>query len=47
MSELEELLPDFPPGPLDVYRDRASFSWKDLAALIDGIDGLKLRVRAS
>lgn len=44
MYELEKLLPNFPQGPLDVYRNQASFAWKDLAALIDGIDGLKIRV---
>lgn len=47
MSELKEILPNFPAGPLDTYRDQASFSWRDLIAIIDGIEGLKLRVRIS
>lgn len=44
MSEIEKLLPDFPPGPLDVYRKQASFCWRKLITLIDGEDGVKLMV---
>ena len=35
---LDEILKDFPPGPLDVYRNKASFSWKDMKLFIDGED---------
>jgi acyl-CoA oxidase len=30
-----ELLPDFPPGPLDVYRKQASFDWKKLKLFLE------------
>lgn len=30
-----ELLPDFPPGPLDVYRNQASFDWKKLKLFLE------------
>ncbi|KAJ4439582.1 hypothetical protein ANN_07709 [Periplaneta americana] len=30
-----ELLPDFPPGPLDVYRKKASFDWKKLKLFLE------------
>ncbi|XP_064619256.1 peroxisomal acyl-coenzyme A oxidase 3-like [Lineus longissimus] len=39
----EEILADFPPGPLDVYRERASFSWKSMAEYIDGRDILNFK----
>lgn len=29
---------DLPSGPLDVYRNKASFSWKDMVRFIDGED---------
>jgi acyl-CoA oxidase len=31
----KELLPDFPPGPLDVYRNQASFDWKKLKLFLE------------
>ncbi|XP_069704867.1 uncharacterized protein [Periplaneta americana] len=34
MREME-LLPDFPPGPLDVYRKKASFDWKKLKLFLE------------
>jgi acyl-CoA oxidase len=30
-----ELLPDFPPGPLDAYRNQASFDWKKLRLFLE------------
>jgi acyl-CoA oxidase len=38
------LLPDFPPGPLDVYRKQASFDWKKLKLFLEdeAIIGLKV-----
>lgn len=44
MAEIEKLLPNFPPGPLDIYRKQASFCWKKMITLVDGEDGVKLRV---
>jgi hypothetical protein len=30
-----ELLPDFPPGPLDAFRNQASFDWKKLKLFLE------------
>ncbi|XP_058286180.1 peroxisomal acyl-coenzyme A oxidase 3 isoform X2 [Hylobates moloch] len=37
------LLPEFPRGPLDTYRARASFSWKELALFTEGEDMLRFK----
>ncbi|XP_063475445.1 peroxisomal acyl-coenzyme A oxidase 3 isoform X9 [Symphalangus syndactylus] len=37
------LLPEFPRGPLDTYRARASFSWKELALFTEGKDMLRFK----
>ncbi|KAK2115378.1 acyl-Coenzyme A oxidase [Saguinus oedipus] len=37
------LLPEFPRGPLDTYRARASFSWKELALFMEGEDMLRFK----
>jgi hypothetical protein len=42
--ESVEILPDFPPGPLDSYRKQASFSWKKLRLFIEDEDLLKFKV---
>ena len=42
---LEEILKDFPPGPLDLYRKRASFDWKQMKLFIEGEDVLKFKVK--
>ncbi|XP_066135047.1 peroxisomal acyl-coenzyme A oxidase 3 isoform X2 [Saccopteryx bilineata] len=39
----DTLLPDFPRGPLDVYRARASFNWKELALFLEGEDMLRFK----
>jgi hypothetical protein len=41
---VDELLPDFPPGPLDIYRKQASFDWKKLKLLLEDeeITGFKV-----
>ncbi|KAK7910298.1 hypothetical protein WMY93_014982 [Mugilogobius chulae] len=31
-------VPDLPSGPLDIYRNKASFSWKDMLRFIEGDD---------
>ena len=41
---LKEILKDFPPGPLDLYRKRASFDWKQMKLFIEGEDVLKFKV---
>ncbi|TRZ04100.1 hypothetical protein DNTS_000651 [Danionella cerebrum] len=32
----DEGIPDLPCGPLDIYRKRASFSWKEMMCFLDG-----------
>lgn len=36
-------LPDLPSGPLDIYRKRASFNWKDMAVFMEGEDVLAFK----
>nr|CAD7409129.1 unnamed protein product [Timema poppensis] len=38
-----ELLPDFPPGPLDVYRKQATFDWKMMRIFVETEDILKFK----
>jgi hypothetical protein len=35
MVQDNELVPDFPPGPLDLYRKQASFDWKKLKLFLE------------
>ncbi|XP_045690013.1 peroxisomal acyl-coenzyme A oxidase 3 isoform X2 [Phyllostomus hastatus] len=39
----DALFPDFPRGPLQAYRARASFSWKELALFWEGEDVLRFK----
>lgn len=45
MTYYEDLLPDFKPGPLDVYRKQATFSWKKLMLLVEGQDVVELKMK--
>lgn len=36
-------IPDLPSGPLDLYRKKASFNWKDMLYFIDGKDILEYK----
>ncbi|XP_007889669.1 peroxisomal acyl-coenzyme A oxidase 3 [Callorhinchus milii] len=40
---LDSLLPDFPNGPLDLYRKKASFNWKELALFWDGKEIINIK----
>lgn len=41
-------VPDLPSGPLDTYRNAASFDWKRLKLALEGdIENLKLKVSES
>uniref|UniRef100_A0A8C5TBP6 Acyl-coenzyme A oxidase n=1 Tax=Malurus cyaneus samueli TaxID=2593467 RepID=A0A8C5TBP6_9PASS len=40
-----DLLPNFPKGPLAGYRKKASFNWKEMAVFIDGEDIIQLKNR--
>ena len=42
--ELETILKDFPAGPLQEYRQSASFRWQDMILLLDSNDELLLKV---
>lgn len=41
----DALFPAVPRGPLDAWRARASFGWKELALFWEGEDVLRLKVR--
>ena len=44
---LQEILKDFPAGPLDLYRKKATFKWQDLSLLMNGENSLLLKVEES
>ena len=44
MVQDNELLPDFPPGPLDLYRKQASFDWKKLKLFLEDESIIELKV---
>lgn len=44
-SEIMELLPDFPSGPLDEYRRRATFDWRKMKLLLEGEEIIKFKMR--
>ncbi|KAM9677745.1 peroxisomal acyl-coenzyme A oxidase 3 isoform 1-T1 [Trichechus inunguis] len=39
----DALLPDFPKGPLQAYRARASFSWKELLLFLEGEETVRFK----
>ena len=42
--ELELIFKDFPAGPLDEYRQSASFKWQDMQILLNGTEEILLKV---
>ncbi|KAL4223611.1 acyl-Coenzyme A oxidase [Mactra antiquata] len=38
-----EIMRGFPPGPLDVYRNKASFNWREMRLFLDGEDILRFK----
>lgn len=44
-GDVKALLPDLPRGPLEAYRARASFCWKEMVLFLEGEDVLRLKVR--
>uniref|UniRef100_UPI00398F3A2F peroxisomal acyl-coenzyme A oxidase 3 n=1 Tax=Pristiophorus japonicus TaxID=55135 RepID=UPI00398F3A2F len=42
-NTLDSLLLDFPSGPLDLYRKKASFNWKELALFWDGEEIIRVK----
>ena len=37
-------IPDMPAGPLDLYRSKASFNWKEMKLHMEGEEGIKYKV---
>lgn len=44
---MSQLLENFKPGPLDIYRTKASFDWKKLKLFFDTEDIVKYEVRCN
>ena len=44
-DEIRQLLPDWPSGPLDEYRRRASFDWRKMKLLLEGEDIIRFKLR--
>lgn len=43
----EHKVPDLPPGPLDVYRKKASFNWKEMLLFLEGEDVQEFKVTSA
>lgn len=41
------ILKEFPPGPLDLYRKKASFDWRKLKLFIDSEEIIKYEVKGT
>lgn len=39
-----EIIPDLPSGPLDIYRQRASFDWKKMKLHLISAEDIKIMV---
>lgn len=44
MTDVRDMLKDFPPGPLQQYRNMATFDWKKLKILVEDEIILKTKV---
>ncbi|CAH0722041.1 unnamed protein product, partial [Brenthis ino] len=42
-DDLKEYFPDLPSGPLDVYRKKASFSWRRMKLVYDTLSTIKIK----
>ncbi|MBN3275934.1 ACOX3 oxidase, partial [Polyodon spathula] len=42
-NKMDRSLLDFPSGPLDVYRKKASFNWKEMIEFLEGKDMLEFK----
>ena len=43
-TDIDELIPDLPRGPLDRYRNQASFNWKTMKLYLDPPDVIAMMV---
>lgn len=46
-EKMNQNLPNLPSGPLDVYRKKASFNWKEMATFLEGEEIIAFKVRYS
>ena len=46
-KKMDHIVPDLPRGPLDAYRQRASFNWKEMVLFLEGEDNLEFKVAKS
>ncbi len=44
-ENMDEDIPDLPSGPLDIYRKKASFSWKEMLRFLEGDEIIAFKVR--
>lgn len=44
---MDQAIEDLPAGPLDVYRKKASFNWKDMVLFLEGEEICALKVNLS
>lgn len=42
---IEEVLPEWPEGPLDFYRQQASFDWRKMKLLTEGEDCVRFKAK--
>lgn len=42
--DLSQGFPELPSGPLDVYRKRASFNWKEMLRFLEGEEIIAFKV---
>jgi len=43
-NKVTTLIPDLPNGPLNIYRERATFNWKRMRLYTLGYDALEFQV---
>lgn len=43
-AKIDELISEFPPGPLDEYRKKASFDWRKLKLFLEGEERIRYEV---
>ncbi|XP_071842838.1 peroxisomal acyl-coenzyme A oxidase 3-like isoform X3 [Apostichopus japonicus] len=44
-DQARRMLEEFPPGPLNLYREKASFRWQDMKILLDGPENVLLKYK--
>lgn len=43
-EELKQYFPDFPDGPLQEYRNKATFNWRRIKLVYDSLSSIKTKV---